>query len=49
MISANNSDLDREASAEAGVCAHIGKPFRVEELISTIMAALDSRALVRVA
>jgi signal transduction histidine kinase/CheY-like chemotaxis protein len=49
MISANNSADDRAASALAGVCAHIGKPYRVEELISTIMAALDSRALVRVA
>ena len=49
MISANNSADDRAASALAGVCAHIGKPYRVEELISTIMAALDARTLVRVA
>jgi CheY-like chemotaxis protein len=49
MISANNSAADRAASAQAGVCAHIGKPYRVEELISTIMATLDARALIRVA
>jgi signal transduction histidine kinase/ActR/RegA family two-component response regulator len=49
MISANNSPDDRAASASAGVCAHIGKPFRVEDLVSSIMTALDARALVRVA
>jgi CheY-like chemotaxis protein len=49
MVSANNTPADRAASAQAGACAHVGKPFRVEELISTIMAALDVGALSRVA
>lgn len=49
MISANNTPADKLASAQAGVCAHLAKPLRVEELISTIMSALDAKTLARVA
>ena len=49
MVSANNSPADRAASAQAGVVAHIGKPFAFEDLIGAIAGALQNRPLIQVA
>ena len=41
VLSANMSAEDRVATAAAGADAHIGKPIRADELISTMMAVLE--------
>jgi two-component system, sensor histidine kinase len=42
VLSANVSPEDRRASAEAGAQAHLGKPIRAEELITTLMTVLEA-------
>lgn len=43
-LSANAFESDRRASLEAGMDAHINKPFDMNELLQTIHAALKLRA-----
>lgn len=42
VISANTSDTDRAASAQAGADRHIGKPLRAEELFAAISQVLEA-------
>ena len=41
VLSANMSIEDRAGTKAAGADAHIGKPLRADELISTLMAVLE--------
>lgn len=49
VLSANADPADRAASAAAGACAHLAKPIRADELLSTMMAALGDATLEAVA
>jgi signal transduction histidine kinase/ActR/RegA family two-component response regulator len=42
VLSANVSPQDRAGTAEAGADAHIGKPIRADELLSTMMTVLEA-------
>lgn len=42
VLSANFSADDRAATARAGADAHLGKPIKAEELITTMMAVLEA-------
>lgn len=42
-LTANCSPEDRKASQEAGMCAHLGKPLRSEELQTTIARILQDQ------
>jgi signal transduction histidine kinase/ActR/RegA family two-component response regulator len=49
VLSANVSPQDRAGTAEAGADAHIGKPIRADELLSTMMTVLEAAEEARVA
>jgi signal transduction histidine kinase/ActR/RegA family two-component response regulator len=49
VLSANVSPQDRAGTAEAGADAHIGKPIRADELISTMMTVLEAAEEARAA
>lgn len=42
VLSANFSPEDRAATANAGADAHLGKPIRADELVSTMMTVLEA-------
>ena len=43
VLSANTAPQDRAASAAAGADGHIGKPIKIEELISALDAAVPAQ------
>jgi signal transduction histidine kinase/ActR/RegA family two-component response regulator len=49
VLSANVSPQDRAGTAEAGADAHIGKPIKADELISTMMTVLEAAEEARAA
>ena len=49
VLSANVAPADRMGSAETGADAHIGKPIRANELLSTMMSVLEAAELDRAA
>ena len=42
VLSANFSPADRAATARAGADAHLGKPIKADELITTMMTVLEA-------
>ena len=49
VLSANVSPQDRAGTAEAGADAHLGKPIKADELISTMMTVLEAAEEARAA
>ena len=49
VLSANVSPSDRAGTAEAGADAHLGKPIRAEELLTTMMTVLEAAEEARAA
>lgn len=47
VLSANFSPADRAATAKAGADAHLAKPIRADELISTLMAVMEASDVAR--
>jgi len=44
-MTANVLDTDRQASVEAGMDAHVGKPFDVNALVGVLLQCVASRSV----